>query len=56
MENKYILNDKFGINGIEKVSFTEIINTFSYPDSIEISKDRGSNLEMSNICYKIKRK
>ena len=43
VENKYILNDKFGINGIEKVSFTEIINTFSYPDSIEISKDRGSN-------------
>ena len=43
MENKYILNDKFGINGIEKISFTEIINTFSYPDSIEISKDRGSN-------------
>ena len=42
MENKYILNDKFGINGVEKISFTEIINTFSYPDSIEISKDRGS--------------
>ena len=43
MENKYILNDEFGINGIEKISFTEIINTFSYPDSIQISKDRGSN-------------
>jgi hypothetical protein len=44
MDKKNILNDKFGINGIEKISLTEIIKTFSNPDSIELTKDRDNYL------------
>ena len=61
---KFVLNKDFGINGINKISFSEIEKNFSSPSSVEISKEneykdlritfkyKNINLEINyNIYY-----
>ena len=44
---KFILNKTSGINGIEKVSLEKIIQTFSVPENIEITKDEFGGVYIS---------
>ena len=51
-KQKYILNNTYGINGIEKISLKEIMKIFSVPEEIEI-KLRDDKIEISiDLIYK----
>ena len=51
IDNKFILNSTFGINGIEKISLKDIIKVFSYPTDIEIQSNE-SKIDFSvNLKY-----
>ena len=58
MKMKFVLNKDFGINGINKISFSEIEKNFSSPSSVEISKedyckDLGITFKYKNINLEI---
>ena len=51
-KQKYILNNTYGINGIEKISLKEIMKIFSVPEEIEM-KLRDDKIEISiDLIYK----
>ena len=51
IDNKFILNSTFGINGIEKISLKDIIKVFSFPTEIEIQSNE-SKIDFSvNLKY-----
>lgn len=51
-KQKYILNNTYGINGIEKISLKEVMKIFSVPEEIEI-KLRDDKITISiDLIYK----
>ena len=51
-KQKYILNNTYGINGIEKISLKEIMKIFSVPEEIEM-KLRDDKITISiDLIYK----
>ena len=51
-KQKYILNNTYGINGIEKISLKEIMKIFSVPEEIEM-KLSDDKIEISiDLIYK----
>ena len=40
MKQKYILNETYGINGIDKISLKKILEVFSFPKEINIKQDK----------------
>ena len=41
MKQKYILNETYGINGIDKISLKKILEVFSYPDEINVYQNNN---------------
>ena len=47
-KQKYILNNTYGINGIEKISLKEVMKIFSVPEEIEI---KLNEIRKANIVF-----
>ena len=51
-KQKYILNNTYGINGIEKISLKEIMKIFSVPEEIEIKLSDDKITISIDLIYK----
>ncbi len=51
MKMKFVLNKDFGINGINKISFSEIEKNFSKPKSLEILKEKKNKYLLVTLNY-----
>ena len=40
IKQKYILNETYGINGIDRISLKKILEVFSFPKEINIKQDK----------------
>ena len=51
IKQKYILNETYGINGIDEISLKKILEVFSFPKEIKIEQD-DSKIEIGiNLLY-----
>ena len=51
-KQKYILNNTYGINGIEKISLKEVMKIFSVPEEIEIKLSDDKITISIDLIYK----
>ena len=51
-KQKYILNNTYGINGIEKISLKEIMKIFSVPEEIEMKLSDDKITISIDLIYK----
>lgn len=51
-KQKYILNNTYGINGIEKISLKEVMKIFSVPEEIEIKLSDDKIVISLDLVYK----
>ena len=51
-KQKYILNNTYGINGIEKISLKEIMKIFSVPEEIEMKLSDDKIVISLDLVYK----
>ena len=51
-KQKYILNNTYGINGIEKISLKEIMKIFSVPEEIEMKMSDDKITISIDLKYK----
>lgn len=51
-KQKYILNNTYGINGIEKISLKEIMKIFSVPEEVEIKLSDDKITISIDLIYK----
>ena len=52
-KQKYILNNTYGINGIEKISLKEIMKIFSVPEEIEMKLSDDKITISIDLIYKV---
>ena len=51
-KQKYILNNTYGINGIEKISLKEIMKIFSVPEEVEVKLSDNKITISIDLIYK----
>ena len=51
-KQKYILNNTYGINGIEKISLKEIMKIFSVPEEVEVKLSDDKITISIDLIYK----
>ena len=51
-KQKYILNNTYGINGIEKISLKEIMKIFSVPEEVEMKLSDDKITISIDLIYK----
>ena len=51
-KQKYILNNTYGINGIEKISLKEIMKIFSVPEEVEVKLSDDKITISIDLVYK----
>ena len=52
VKQKYILNNTYGINGIEKISLKEIMKIFSVPEEVEVKLSDDKITISIDLIYK----
>ena len=51
IKQKYILNETYGINGIDEISLKKILEVFSFPKEIKIEQDKDKITIDINLIY-----
>ena len=51
IKQKYILNETYGINGIDRISLKKILEVFSFPKEIKIEQDKDKITIDINLIY-----